>query len=192
MILHGIQPGPEFFGKGVLPYAVFAGILLAQFTFFVLGLGFAGKIAKVVLVPNIFLVPAVVVLCFFGAFAARNFLTDVVITLIFGVFGFALYKSKWPLPCLVLGFVLGDILEANFHRTPIIGHGSLMPFVTSPTSLVLFVSCIVLLALLQQFCIAPKQVELCAGARERGRRSGTVSFACDTALIHLTRRAMIR
>jgi len=145
LILHGIQPGPEFFGKGVLPYAVFAGILLAQLTFFILGLGFAGKIAKVVLVPNTFLVPVVVVLCFFGAFAARNFLTDIVITLVFGVIGFALYKSKWPLPCLVLGFVLGDILEANFHRTLIIGHGSLTPFVTSPTSLVLFITCVVLL-----------------------------------------------
>ena len=145
LILHGIQPGPDFFSKGVLPYAVFAGILLAQFTFFLMGLGFAGKIAKVVLVPNIFLVPAVVVFCFFGAFAVRNFLTDVIITLVFGVVGFVLYKSKWPLPCLVLGFVLGDILESNFHRTLIIGHGSLMPFFTRPVPLLLLIACIVFL-----------------------------------------------
>ncbi len=145
LILHGIQPGPEFFGKGVLPYAVFAGILLAQFTFFLIGLGFAGKIAKVVLVPNTFLVPTVVVLCFFGAFVMRNFLTDVIITLVFGLVGFVLYKSKWPLPCLVLGFVLGDILESNFHRTLIIGHNSLTPFFTRPAPLLLLIACIVFL-----------------------------------------------
>jgi putative tricarboxylic transport membrane protein len=145
LILHGIQPGPDFFSKGVLPYAVFAGILLAQFTFFLMGLGFAGKIAKVVLVPNIFLAPAVVVLCFFGAFAVRNFLADILITLVFGVVGFVLYKCKWPLPCMVLGFVLGDILESNFHRTLIIGHGSLAPFVTRPIPLLLLAACMLFL-----------------------------------------------
>ena len=145
LTLHGIQAGPEFFGTGVLPYAVFAGILLAQFTFFFVGLGFAGKIAKVVLVPNAFLVPTVIVLCVFGAFAMRNFMTDVVIALLCGLVGFILYKSKWPLPCLVLGFVLGDIVEANFHRTLMIGHGSPLPFITRPASLLLALTSIVLL-----------------------------------------------
>ena len=145
LTLHGIQPGPDFFAKGVLPYAVFAGILLAQFTFVFLGLGFADKIAKVVFIPNAFLVPTVVVLCFFGSFAMRNFMADVVITLIFGLVGFILYKSKWPLPCLVLGFVLGDLVEANFHRTLIMGHGSAMPLITKPASLLLLMTSIVLL-----------------------------------------------
>jgi putative tricarboxylic transport membrane protein len=87
----------------------------------------------------------VVVFCFFGALAVRNFMVDILITLAFGVVGFVLYKSKWPLPCLVLGFVLGDILESNFHRTLIIGHGSLSPFVTRPVPLLLFVACLVFL-----------------------------------------------
>ncbi len=145
LVLHGIQPGPEFFGKGTLPYAVFAGILLAQFTFFFIGLGFAEKIAKVAFIPNAFLVPTVVVLCVFGSFAMRNFLSDVIITLIFGLVGFLLYRGKWPLPCLVLGFVLGDIVEANFHRTLIIGHGSAMPLVTKPASLILLITSVVML-----------------------------------------------
>jgi putative tricarboxylic transport membrane protein len=45
----------------------------------------------------------------------------------------------------VLGFVLGDILESNFHRTLIIGHGSLAPFLTRPVPLLLLVSCLVFL-----------------------------------------------
>ena len=72
-------------------------------------------------------------------------MTDVIITLVFGLVGFVLYKSKWPLPCLVLGFVLGDLVESNFHRTLIIGHGSVMPFFTRPASLFLFIASIVLL-----------------------------------------------
>ena len=99
LVLHGIQPGPEFFQKGNLPYAVFAGILLAQFTFFFIGLGFADKIAKVAFVPNALLVPIVVVLCLFGSFAMRNFLADVVITLVFGLAGFLLHKGSGR--CLV-------------------------------------------------------------------------------------------
>jgi putative tricarboxylic transport membrane protein len=90
-------------------------------------------------------VPTVVVLCFFGSFAMRNFIADVIITLIFGLVGFILYKSKWPLPCLVLGFVLGDLVEANFHRTLIMGHGSAMPLITKPASLLLLMTSIVLL-----------------------------------------------
>ena len=146
LILHGIQPGPDFFSKGVLPYAVFAGILLAQFAFFFMGLGFAGQIAKIVRVPSMFLAPAVVVLCFFGAFAARQFLTDVATALVCGIIGVILYKGKWPLPCLVQGFVLGDILESNFHRTLILGHGSLRLLVTRPVPLVLLITSVVFLS----------------------------------------------
>ena len=53
MVIHGIQPGAEFFtGSGALAYTIFAGILLAQFSFFVVGLLFARQFAKVALIPN--------------------------------------------------------------------------------------------------------------------------------------------
>jgi putative tricarboxylic transport membrane protein len=139
LILHGVQPGQDFFSKGALPYTVFAGILLAQFSFFVLGLFFAGNLAKVVRIPNAILVPIVVVLCCIGSYSIRGFMIDVTIMIIMGVIGYCLVKTKWPLPCFVLGFVLGNILEANFQRALLIGRGSLMPFVTRPGSLIILI-----------------------------------------------------
>jgi putative tricarboxylic transport membrane protein len=139
MIMHGLQPGVNFFkSSGALPYAVFAGILLAQIAFFVMGLLFARYFAMTVLAPNAFIVPMIVFLSFVGSFAMRNRIEDVLVTILFGLLGYALSKNGYPAICLLLGFVLGDLTEANFHRSLLIGRGSYMVFLSSTISIVLF------------------------------------------------------
>lgn len=146
LMLHGIQPGPDYFSKGALPYAVFVGVLLAQFAFFFLGLGFAGFFAKVCLIPNALLVSLVTVLCFMGAYAWRNTLIDVFLTIFFGIFGYILIKAKWPHACVILGFVLGKLIEANFHRALLIAHGSYATFFKRPGSLSMIIVMVALLS----------------------------------------------
>lgn len=146
MIMHGIRPGVEFFSQsGVLPYTVFAGILLAQFSFFIMGLLFARYFAKVVLIPNALLVPMIVVLSFIASLALRGTMEDVVITFVFGFIGYLLTLYRYPGACLVLGLVLGDLVEANFHRALLIGRGSYMVFLTRPISLTLFLLTLLML-----------------------------------------------
>jgi putative tricarboxylic transport membrane protein len=146
MIMHGIQPGAEFFSRsGALPYTVFAGILLAQVSFFIMGLLFARHFAKVVLIPNALLVPLIVVLSFVASLALRGNLEDVIVTLLAGFIGYLITVYRYPAACLVLGLVLGDLVEANFHRSLLIGRGSYAIFFTRPLSLALFLLMIVML-----------------------------------------------
>src|SRR5207237_563666 len=118
MVIHGIQPGAEFFtGSGALAYTIFAGILLAQFSFFVMGLVFARQFAKVALIPNALLAPMIVVLSFTGSLALRGRFQDVVVTFFFGIVGYLFVLYDYPATCLVLGLVLGNLMEANFQRS---------------------------------------------------------------------------
>ncbi len=139
LTIHGLEPGPRFFLSGTEPYAVFAGILLAQLAFFICGLLLAPYFSKVVFIPNAILGPLVILLSFIGAYAMRNRLLDVFITIIFGLIGYFLYKLHWPSPCLILGLVLGDLVEGNFHRALQIGDDSYLVFFTRPISLVLII-----------------------------------------------------
>ena len=143
LVIHGIQPGPDFFSKSTLPYTVFCGILLAQCMFFVAGSFFGGQISKIVMVPTVLLAPGITVMCFVGAYSGRHTLLDVWSMAIFGVLGYFLTKNKWPLACLILGFVLGEIFESNFNRTIIMGHNSFQAtvriFFTRPGSASLFI-----------------------------------------------------
>lgn len=143
LTIHGLEPGPRFFLSGVEPYAVFVGILFAQFAFFALGLALARYFARIVLIPNALLVPAITVLSVLGSYAMRNRMEDVLITIIFGLLGYFLYKLRWPSACLVLGLVLGKLVESNFHRALQISDGSYAIFVTRPISLILLVLTVV-------------------------------------------------
>ena len=146
MIMHGLQPGVQFFERsGVLPYTVFMGILLAQFSFFFLGIFFARYVVRVVLIPNALLLPGIVVLCFLASFAIRGYLEDAIVTLVFGFVGYLLNRYYYPTTCLVLGLVLGPLIEANFHRSLLIGQGSYAIFFTRPISLALLILIVVTL-----------------------------------------------
>jgi putative tricarboxylic transport membrane protein len=145
MVMHGLRPGAEFFSSGTLPYTVFAGILLAQVSFFVMGLLFARQFAKVVLIPKPILVAMIVVLSFVASLALRGNLEDVGVTFVFGFIGYLLSVYRYPAACMVLGLVLGELIEANFHRALLIGRGSYMIFVTRPVSLTLLVLTLLML-----------------------------------------------
>jgi putative tricarboxylic transport membrane protein len=104
-----------------------------------MGLLFARQFAKAVLIPNALLVPLIVVLSFVASLALRGNMEDVVVTFVFGFLGYLMSRYRYPAACLVLGLVLGDLVEANFHRALLIGRGSYAIFFTRPISLTLFV-----------------------------------------------------
>jgi putative tricarboxylic transport membrane protein len=139
LMLHGIQPGPEFFQKGVLSYTVFVGILFAQFLFFLFGITTARYFALVLKLKNAFLVPGIALLSVLGSYGMRNDMADVLVTCIFGVLGYIFSKHRWPSACVVLGLVMGYMLESNFQRALIISEGSYMIFLTEPISLVIII-----------------------------------------------------
>ena len=132
LIMQGIEPGPKFLLSGALPYTVFAGLLLAQATFLITGVLIGKQLCRIAYLPNTILGPVLTVLVFLGAYATQNSAFDILLALVFGVFAYALGRIGYPVVCLVLGLILGPILEANFHRSLGENFGSYAPFVTRP------------------------------------------------------------
>ena len=150
LTIHGLTPGYGFFtSNGDLFPTIIWGMFLSQLMFLILGLLGANYFVKVTQVPNALLVPIIMVLSFIGSFAYRNQAYDVLLMVVFGVIGYYLTKYKYPLACLVLGMILGDMAEANFNRAIRISRGSLRIFIDKPISLALLV--IIIISLLAPF-----------------------------------------
>jgi putative tricarboxylic transport membrane protein len=87
---------------------------------------------QVLRVPQHLIVPIIFVLCAVGSFAIAGRLFDVYVMLAFGLIGFFLRHYGYPMAPLVLGIVLGDLLEKNLRRALILSDGHLAPFFTRP------------------------------------------------------------
>jgi putative tricarboxylic transport membrane protein len=146
LIIHGVQPGPRFMTSGVLPYTVFAGLLLGQACYFILGILFVKQMARIVYVPNQILAPVVAILCFVGAFVAKNYVYDIWIMVGLGAFAFVANRSGYPTVPMILGFILAPLIENNFHQALGVGYGSALIFFERPISLALVIITVVFLA----------------------------------------------
>jgi putative tricarboxylic transport membrane protein len=136
LMIHGMTPGPLLFTTDAkFVYGIFAALLIANFIMALMMLGGMRFFVKVLNIPKQILLPVVMVLCMVGAFALNNRIFDVWCVLIFGVLGYLLDKVKIPLPPVVMGFILGPIVELNLRRGLMASAGSFLPLVTRPISL---------------------------------------------------------
>ncbi|MFC3229823.1 tripartite tricarboxylate transporter permease [Marinibaculum pumilum] len=143
LLIHGIRPGPLIMIES--PAFVFevAGMLLfAAIGILVLGLALTRPLLTVLSVPRERLMPIVFVLCTVGAFAIASRVFDIWVMLAMGLVGFALREMKYPMAPLVLGIVLGDILDKSLRRGMTLTDGSFEPFLTRPISIVLWLACL--------------------------------------------------
>ena len=94
---------------------------------------------KILHVPTSILMPIILVLCAVGSFAIAGRVFDILIMLLFGVIGYPLRKMKYPDAPLILGLILGPMLDENLRRGLILNEGSLIPFFTRPISVILII-----------------------------------------------------
>ena len=87
------------------------------------------------------------VLCVIGPFAITQRLFDVWVMLAFGILGYVMRRMRYPLPPLVLGIILGDLLDKNLRRGLILSDGSLEPFFTRPISAGFAAACVLTVAM---------------------------------------------
>ncbi|MEM7176104.1 MAG: tripartite tricarboxylate transporter permease [Pseudomonadota bacterium] len=135
LVIHGVQPGPMIMITSAdMVYGVVAAIVVAAVIMTVAGVLLTTPLLAVLRIPRERLLPVIFVLCTVGAFAiaARPF--DVWTMLGFGVLGFVLKQMNYPMAPLVLGLVLGDLLDKSLRRGMILSEGSLEPFLTRPIS----------------------------------------------------------
>ena len=140
MLIHGVRPGPLIMIESpMFVYQVIAMVLIATVAMFVLGLTMVRPLVKVLQVPRQKLMPIVFLLCVVGSFALQSRLFDVYVMIIFGIIGFVLREMEYPMAPLVLGIILGDILDKNLRRALILSNGDIAPFFTRPICLGLFI-----------------------------------------------------
>ncbi|MBT9485969.1 MAG: tripartite tricarboxylate transporter permease [Rubrivivax sp.] len=133
MIIHGIRPGPMIMVENPqFVYDVVAMMLFATLGILVYGLTLTRLLVQVLRVPQHLIVPIIFVLCVVGSFALAGRLFDVYVMLVFGLVGFFLRQQGYPMAPLVLGIVLGDLLEKNLRRALVLSDGSLVPFFARP------------------------------------------------------------
>jgi len=139
LMLHGVTPGPELFaGKNsYLVYGLFASLVLGNFVLLVLGIMGNRLWVKIISAPKALLYPVILVIAFVGSFGVANSLFDVLICLVFGIFGWILRRYGFPTAPLVLALILGYMAESNFRRALIMGDPSI--FFTRPVSAIMLV-----------------------------------------------------
>ncbi|MTI15738.1 transporter [Rhodobacteraceae bacterium RKSG542] len=138
MIIHGIRPGPMIMIESpTVIYDVTVALLLAAAAILIFGLILTKPMLRVLQVPKERLHPIIFVLCTVGSFAIASRPFDILIMVVFGLGGFLLRQMKYPMAPIVLGLVLGSLLDQNMRRALVLSDGSFEPFFTRPISAVL-------------------------------------------------------
>jgi len=133
LMLLGLQPGPLLFKDNPqVIYTVFASTIASNLLILVLGLVGARFFAKVLSLPPKLITTFIFVLAIVGSYAMRNNVFDVGVTVISGFLGYLLVKADYPVPPILLGLILGPLVESNLGRTIIISEGNLTVFLTRP------------------------------------------------------------
>jgi putative tricarboxylic transport membrane protein len=133
LMIQGLTPGPLLFAKhAVTMYGVFSALFVANIFMLVFGLGAIRIAGKVVHVPNAILAPLVLTLCAIGSYAVHNSTFDVAVMAVFGLLGFLMLKAGFPQAPLLLGLILGPLVESNFRRSLSLFKNDFSVFLTRP------------------------------------------------------------
>lgn len=135
-LVHGLIPGPDLFVKSrTIVYAIFIGLIVANILhFFIARLG-VQLFTRLLKMSRAYLFPIVMVICMAGAFTTNSNIFDVYIMVAFGLIGYLMKKFGFPIAPLMMGYVLGSLLETSLVQLLILGRGSLLPLITRPISL---------------------------------------------------------
>ncbi len=138
LMINGLAPGPMLFAtRPDLISAIYLGNVMSIFVFTIVGLLGARYFALLIKVPKHYILPAIMIFCIVGSFAIRNTVFDIWVLLACGCMGYLFQKiGIMPAP-IILGFVLGPILEDNFRRSLIMSGGDWTTFFVRPVSLIL-------------------------------------------------------
>lgn len=139
-MLHGLNPGPYLVRNNLdFAYAVIFVNLIQALMLLLIGLIFIYYFSNIIFVPTKILVPSIIVFAVLGTLGIRGFIEDTFILIICGLLGYGCKKLDYPILSLVLGFMLGGMMEGDFVRTLIIFEGRYLDILSRPIVLILFI-----------------------------------------------------
>jgi TctA family transporter len=150
MTIHNIQPGPQVMTSNPsLFWGLIASMWIGNLMLVILNLPMIGLWIQLLKVPYRWLYPAILTFCCIGVYSINNNVFDIFITAGFGMLGYVFYKLKCEPAPLILGFILGPMMEENLRRAMLLSRGDATTFFTRPLSLtLLLISAVLLLIVL--------------------------------------------
>ncbi|HEV8312870.1 MAG TPA: tripartite tricarboxylate transporter permease [Burkholderiaceae bacterium] len=146
MTIKGIQPGPQVMSSNpTLFWGLIASMWVGNLMLVILNLPLIGIWIKLLTVPYRFLFPAIVTFCCIGTYTLNNNSFDVYMTALFSVIGYIFYKLKCEPAPLLLGFILGPMMEENLRRALLLSRGDWTTFATRPLSAALLIAAAVMI-----------------------------------------------
>ncbi|HLO93920.1 MAG TPA: tripartite tricarboxylate transporter permease [Burkholderiaceae bacterium] len=160
MTIKGIQPGPQVMTSNPqLFWGLIASMWVGNLMLVVLNLPLIGMWIKLLTVPYRFLFPAIVVFCCIGTYTLNNNSFDVFMTAAFALLGYAFYKLSCEPAPLLLGFILGPMMEENLRRALLLSRGDWGTFFNRPLSAGLLVAALLLVVVVMLPSIRSKREE---------------------------------
>jgi TctA family transporter len=143
LYMKGLNPGPTLFTeKASSMYAIYVIFMLANILMVPLGIIMIRITTKVLNAPQSAVMPLILLCCAVGAFAVGNNLFAVVIVAAFGIIGYVMEANGFPVAAMVLGIIMGSMVEQSLVTSLIKSDGGIMPFFDRPISAVLAVMAI--------------------------------------------------
>jgi putative tricarboxylic transport membrane protein len=141
LLIHGLSPGPMLFERNPdVIYGLYGGLLVANAAMFLIGLIILPPCIWLVNRPKPYLIAFILALIFAGVFSINQSVFDIGLVLGFGVLGYAMRQFDIPFLPMVLGVVLGHMVESNYRRSLVLSGGDHMVFLQDPISLGLLVA----------------------------------------------------
>jgi putative tricarboxylic transport membrane protein len=148
LLVHGIMPGPTLMTEYAdVTYTMIWAVMLANIVMFMVGLILTRVSVTVTQISNKVLAPIIVILCVIGSFTINNSIFDIFLMFGFGLLGYFMDKIRMPPAPMVIGLILGNLLNTSLHQSLLINYGNWTIFIKSPISAVLLF--IAILSILQ-------------------------------------------
>lgn len=146
LIVHGLQPGAMLFTNVAdIVGVIYVAFLLAVVVMYFMAMGLMQVFIKLLKIPLNILFPIILMMCVIGTLTVNNRIFDTWVLLIVGIIGYLLINNDFPLPPIVLGYILGPIIESNFRTAVVSAKGSIWPFFESSLAVGLLLFGILLL-----------------------------------------------
>lgn len=137
MLMHGIVPGPQFIGQNPeMFWGLIVSFWIGNVLLLILNLPLIGIWVRLLSIPYRILYPAMLFFICVGVYSVKNSMFDVYVAIVFGVVGYFMLLLRYPAAPLLLGFILGPLIEEHFRRAMLIGRGDFTVFVQSTISAV--------------------------------------------------------
>ncbi|AJY47465.1 tripartite tricarboxylate transporter permease [Martelella endophytica] len=147
-MVQGLQLGPLLFTEHAVDVnTIFIGLFVANLMMGILGFSSLRLFSRVMSVPRKILVPIIFVLCTVGAYSVNNTMTDVFVMMTAGVLAYVALKLDFSMSPVIIGIILGPMIEGNLRRSLIMSDGDPSIFVTSPVSAIFLTIAILTLLL---------------------------------------------